>query len=253
MLFDSHCHLTDRAFEQDIDAVLERARAEGVERIVAIASSPDDVPAGLALAERDPGIWTTAGLHPHEAASGTREALAEVLGFLGHDRVVAVGECGLDYHYDHAPKSDQRRVFGAQVRLAADAGLPIVIHARSCDDDMIGAIADFPDEVDAVLHCFTGSDALLETALEKGLHVSFTGIVTFRSYTAQHQVAAVPRDRMMIETDSPYLAPIPHRGARNEPAWVSHVAEAVADARGEDPASVAAFTTENARHFYGVE
>ena len=252
MLFDSHCHLTASPFEHDLDAVLERSRAAGVEGIVAIASSPDDARAGRELASRHEGIWTTAGLHPHEAASGTREALAAVRDFLGHDEIVAVGECGLDYHYDHAPKSDQRRVFQAQVRMASDAHLPIVIHARSCDDDMIGAIADFPEDLDAVLHCFTGSDALLEVALERRLHVSFTGIITFQSYSAGHQISAVPGDRLMVETDAPYLAPVPHRGKRNEPAWVGLVADAVASARGEDPADVAAYTTGNARRFYGV-
>jgi TatD DNase family protein len=253
VLFDSHCHLTDSAFAHDLDTVIERSRSVGVEGIVAIASTPDDTRAGREMAARHEDVWTTAGLHPHEAASGTREALAEVRDSLGQQGIVAVGECGLDYHYDHAPKTDQRRVFQAQVRMAADAHLPIVIHARSCDDDMIGVVADFPEDLDGVLHCFTGSDALLEVALQRGLHVSFTGIVTFQSYSAGHQIAAVPRDRLMVETDAPYLAPVPHRGKRNEPGWVGLVADAVASARGEDPADVAAYTTENARRFYGVE
>jgi TatD DNase family protein len=252
MLFDSHCHLTDPAFRDDLAEVLERARAAGVEAIVSIASSPEDTRAGLTLARGPEPIWTTAGIHPHEAGSGTREALAEVGDLLGNDEVVAVGECGLDYHYDHASRVDQRRVFRAQVRLAADTGLPLVIHARSCDEDMLAAIADFPEGIRAVLHCFTGSDGLLEAALERGLHVSFTGIVTFRGYASPHQVAAVPHDRIMVETDAPYLTPVPHRGERNEPAHVRRVAEAIATLRGETLDDIAESTSRNAREFYRV-
>jgi TatD DNase family protein len=237
-LFDSHCHLTDAAFRDDLEEVLERARAAGVKAIVSIASSPPDTKAALALTQRSVPIWTTAGIHPHEADSGTREALAEVRDLLGRDEVVAVGECGLDYHYNHAPKPDQRRVFRAQVRLADDAGLPMVIHSRSCDEDMLAAVADFPEDVGGVLHCFTGADELLEAALERGLHVSFTGIVTFRNYAAAHQVAAVPGDRIMVETD--------------EPAHVLRVAEAAAAIRGETLADFAESTNRNAREFYGV-
>lgn len=245
--------MTDAAFREDLDEVLERARSAGVGGIVSIASSPEDTKAGLNLSGRPESIWTTAGIHPHEADAGTREALAEVRDLLGRDGVVAVGECGLDYHYDHAPRADQRKVFLAQVRFAADSGLPLVIHSRSCDDDMLGAIADFPVDVGAVLHCFTGSDRLLEAALERDFHISFTGMVTFRNFAAPHQVAAVPSDRIMVETDAPYLAPVPHRGSRNEPAYVLRVAEAVAELRGETLDEVSVSTSRNAQKFYGVE
>lgn len=252
-LFDSHCHLTAEAFDGERADVLARAREAGVEGLATIASTPDDAEAGIALAREHGWIRTTAGIHPHAADSGSTEALARVRDLLAEPEVRAVGECGLDYHYDHAPRDVQRRVFRAQVELAGDADLPLVIHARSCDDDMEAAVRDFPEGVGGVLHCFSGLDGLLEAGLEAGLYISFTGMVTFRSYRAEEQVRAVPRDRLMVETDAPYLAPVPRRGRRNEPAWVRYVAEAVAEARGDAPAELAAYTTRNARRFYGME
>ncbi|HSR40789.1 MAG TPA: TatD family hydrolase [Longimicrobiales bacterium] len=252
-LFDSHCHLTAPAFDGDRSDVLRRAREAGVAGLVTIASTPEDAEAGLALARTHDGVWTTAGIHPHEAEAGTPAALARVRDLLDREGVVAVGECGLDFHYDNAPRAVQRRVFRAHVELAAETGLPLVIHARSCDDDMVAAVRDFPPEVKGVLHCFSGSDLLLETGLETGLYISVTGIVTFRSFEAEHQIRTVPRDRLMIETDAPYLAPVPKRGRRNEPAFVRHVAEAVARIRGESTEAVAAFTMANARRFYGMD
>lgn len=251
--FDSHCHLTDQAFDADRDAVLERARDTGVTGLVTVASTPDDAEAGLALALRHSWIRATAGIHPHAAASGSPDALERVRDLLERDPVVAVGECGLDFHYDHAPRDVQRRVFRAHVELARETGLPLVIHARSCDDDMTAAVRDLPEGVGGVLHCFTGSDTLLEAGLEAGLYISVTGIVTFGSFQAEHQVRTVPRDRLMIETDAPYLAPVPRRGRRNEPSFVPHVAEAVARIRDESVDDVAEYTTRNALRFYGVD
>lgn len=252
MFFDSHCHLTDPAFDDDRDEVLARAREAGVVRMVAVASNPGDTLAGMELARRDTGIRTTAGVHPHEAGSATPEVLSRVRALLDEEEVVAVGECGLDFFYDNAPRDVQRRVFEAHVGFAADTGLPLVIHSRSADEDMEALIRDLPPGVTGVLHCFTGSDRLLEAALEAGLHVSFTGIVTFGSFAGAHQVRAVPTDRLMVETDSPYLAPVPWRGKRNEPAWVRHVAEAVARLRDESLDELAAHTTANALRFYGL-
>lgn len=252
MLFDSHCHLTDEAFDPDRDEVISRAREAGVDRLVTVASTPDDAERGLELACRVGGIWTTAGVHPHEADAATPAVLARVRELLGESEVVAVGECGLDYHYDHSPRAVQRRALEAQVEMAAETGLPLVIHSRSCDQDMIAILRSLPPGVGGVLHCFTGSDTLLEVALERDLYVSFTGIVTFSSYHAAHQVRAVPKDRLMIETDSPYLAPVPRRGKRNEPSFMPHVRDAVAAMRDEAWEVVEAYTTENARRFYRV-
>ena len=252
MLFDSHCHLTADAFDGERDAVLQRARDAGVEGVVSIASTPADARDALALARRHDDVWTTAGVHPHEAGGAGEGWQDELRALLEEPAVVAVGECGLDYHYDHAPRETQRRVFAAHVELAAGTGLPLVVHSRDADADMTAVLRDLPEGVGGVLHCFTGGDALLETALEAGFHVSFTGIVSFRSWGAPHQVRAVPRGRLMVETDAPYLAPVPHRGRRNEPAFVRRVAEAVARQRDESVEELAAHTTATARRFYGL-
>jgi len=257
-LFDSHCHLTSERFDGDRLEVIRRARAAGVTRIVSIASTPDDAGDALALVQGEPGLWTTAGVHPHEAESARDGWRGRVSELLGRDDVVAVGECGLDYHYDHSPRAVQRRVFTGQVELARETGLPLVVHSRSADDDMAAVLRDLSgdpeaDRVRGVLHCFTGSDGLLEAALDAGFHVSFTGLVTFGSFDAEHQMARVPRGRIMVETDAPYLAPVPYRGKRNEPARVREVAEAVARARGESFEALARHTTEAACRFYGVD
>lgn len=257
-LFDSHCHLTSERFDGDRDDVIRRAREAGVTRIVSIASTPDDAEDAVALVEGELGLWTTAGVHPHEAEAARRGWRERVAGLLDRDGVVAVGECGLDYHYDHSPRDVQRRVFEGHLELAREAGLPLVVHSRSADDDMIAVLRDLSQEPEAarvggVLHCFTGSDALLDAALDAGFHVSFTGLVTFGSFDAHHQIRRVPRGRIMVETDAPYLAPVPHRGKRNEPARVREVAEAVARARDESFEELARHTTETACRFYGVD
>lgn len=253
MLFDSHCHLTAEAFDPDRDAVLDRAASAGVDRLVTIASAPDDSREGVELARRRSGVWTTAGFHPHEASTARGRWWEEVRELLDLDEVVAVGECGLDFHYEHAPRDVQRDVFLRHVELADEAGLPLVIHSRSADEDMTAILRDVPSGVRGVLHCFTGGDALLDAALEKGFHVSFTGIVSFRRFGAAHQVRRVPEARLMVETDAPYLAPVPYRGQRNEPARVVEVARAVAGHRERTFEEVARSSTANALTFYGLE
>lgn len=253
MIFDSHCHLTADAFDPDRDEVLSRARAAGVQAIVTVASTPVDAEAALALAERDPDLWCTAGVHPHEAErAGGDEALARVRDLLDHERVVAVGECGLDFHYDHAPRDVQMRVFLDQIELAWQAGRPLVVHSRDADEEMVRVLADLPTGVRGVLHCFTGSDALLEAGLAAGWCISFSGIVTFNRFAGGEQVRAVPDERLLVETDAPYLAPVPHRGRRNEPAYVVETLQALAHMRGAAPDELAALTDANARRFYAL-
>jgi TatD DNase family protein len=233
--------------------VLERARAAGVGGLVTIASDPADAEAGQRLAESHGDVWCTAGVHPHEASRGGSDALERVRDLLEHERAMAVGECGLDFHYDNAPRAVQIRVFEAQVELAAATGLPLVVHSREADEDTAAVLRSLPAGVRGVLHCFTGGDGLLETALAAGWCVSFSGIVTFKRFDAGERVRSVPDDRLLVETDAPYLAPVPHRGRRNEPAHVVATVEAVAGLRGRSPDEIARLTTTNARRFYGLD
>lgn len=248
-LIDSHAHLTDERFADDLGLVLERAAAAGVEAILTVATSVAGSRDALVLAERWPGIFATAGVHPHQAAEATHADWAALPTLLGNNRVVAVGEAGLDFLYDNAPRAVQREVFDQQLGLAADHDLPAVVHARDADDETAAAIRAHPRAC-GVLHCFTGGAALLDTALEAGWSISFTGIVTFARYTDADLVRAVPANRLMIETDSPYLAPAPHRGQRNEPARVAAIADRIAEIRGVPAAEFRDLTTRNAREFF---
>ena len=199
------------------------------------------------------GVWSTAGVHPHAAQHATPEALARIRGLLEQETtVVAVGECGLDFHYDHASRATQFRAFQAQIELAAETGLPLVVHARDADPEMIEHLRGDAGTVNGVLHCFTGGDALLDVALQAGWSVSFSGIVTFRGFTHHDQIRRVPDDRLLIETDAPYLAPVPRRGRRNEPAFVAHTAAVVAETRQVTVSELARLTRNNAERFFGV-
>jgi TatD DNase family protein len=252
-LFDSHCHLTDAAFRDDREAVLVRAREAGVSRMVAIASDAADARDALALARAHEGVWCTAGVHPHEAGAAAADAVDQVRRLCAEAPVVAVGETGLDYHYDLSPRDVQRRLFDAQLALGAELGLPVVVHAREADDDIAAALRNAPPDTGGVLHCFTGGDQAFAVAMERGWYVSFSGIASFKSFGAADLLREVPGDRLLVETDSPYLAPVPLRGKRNEPAFVRHVAEAVAAHLDEPLEAVAERTTANALRFYGLD
>ncbi len=250
---DSHCHLTDRAFRSDRAAVLARAREAGVRRIVTVASDAGDARAALELARGSDDVWCTAGIHPH-AVTGRADgagpgALRELA---AHPRCAAIGETGLDYRYDNAPRTAQRRSFGRHVELAAELGLPVVVHSREAEADTAAVIRESAGRVTGVLHCFTGSRELLALAMESGWFVSFTGIATFGSFDAGLARDVLP-GRYMIETDAPYLAPVPRRGRRNEPSFVPHVAGALARIRGESLERVSADTWANTARFYGLE
>lgn len=250
-LFDSHCHLTDERFAEDLDAVLDRAAAAGVRGIVTIASNADDAVKARALAQRHERLWSTAGIHPHEAGTG-QETLARVLDLLAEPGVVAIGETGLDYHYDNAPRDVQRRVFDEQLVMAEKTALPVIVHSRDADPDMEAAVRSVAGRIRGVLHCFTGSARLLDTALEAGWHISFGGMTTFRNFDLADLLRQVPDDRLLIETDAPYLAPVPHRGRRNEPSFIAHTCEAVARLRGVSADVLARRTDANARFFFGI-
>jgi TatD DNase family protein len=251
MYFDSHCHLTDARFDGETEAAVERARAAGVERFVVIASEEDDAADALALA-RSVGAWSTAGIHPHEATRYSK-GIDRVRELLVEERVVAVGETGLDYNYDNAPRQTQRESFERHLELSAETGKPVVVHSREAGEDTIAMIRAWEGSVTGVLHCFSGGRDLFEAGLEAGWYISFSGLITFGSYETKDLVAATPGDRLLIETDSPYLAPVPHRGRRNEPAYVVDVARAAASLRGEALEAVAEITTRNALTFYRLD
>jgi TatD DNase family protein len=251
-LIDSHAHLTSDRLLPEIDAVLERAGAAGIERVVSVAIHADDAERAIELAGRHPRVHATAGIHPHDASLATADHLARVRDLLDRPEVVAVGETGLDFHYDNSPRNDQRRSFERHLDFAAETGLPVVVHARAADEEMEAVLRSRGAEVRGVLHCFSGPEALFEAAMEVGWMVSFTGIVTFRSFGGEDLVRRVPANRYMIETDAPYMAPVPHRGRRNEPAYVAEVAVRLAALRDEPVERVVADSTANAIRFFGL-
>lgn len=251
---DSHLHLADAAFDADRDAVVERARLTGASALVCIGESLDAARRSRELAGRFPGFcYHTAGVHPHDAVSFDHARDVDAIRAEVAVGAVAIGECGLDYHYDHSPRERQREAFGAQLALAAELRRPVVVHTREAEDDTRAMVeAAGRDGVIGVLHCYTGSVALAEAALASGWFVSFSGIVTFKRWEGDEVVRAVPDDRLLVESDAPYLAPVPHRGKRNEPAWVSLTAARVAAVRGSDPAAIGTLTASNARRLFGL-
>jgi TatD DNase family protein len=253
MFFDSHCHLTDPAFAADRDEVVARAVGAGVVGMMTICSDASDLDAIVPLTRAHPEVWGTAGIHPHEARHGTPDALDRVRAALvGEPRIRALGECGLDYHYDHSPRETQLEVFRAQLEMAAELSRPVVVHSREADADTAHLVREFRGRAIGVLHCFSGGSELLDVGLEAGWYVSFAGVVSFRSFQGRELLRSVPADRLLIETDSPYLAPVPHRGKRNEPAYVVRVAEVAAQLRDEPLEALARATSANARALYGI-
>lgn len=249
-LVDSHCHLTDRSFEEDRGPVLARAREAGVRSVITVGSDVADSRAAAGLAGAHDDVWASAGVHPHEAARAGDGDLEELRGLLARPGVVAVGETGLDYHHEHSPRAVQRRWFERQIELAGETGLPVIVHSRDADEDTADVVRDLPAGLTGVLHCFTGARPLLEAGLEAGWCVSFSGIASFEGFEGAGLVGEVPPDRLLIETDAPYLAPVPRRGRRNEPAYVRYVCEAVARLRGEPPVEVARTTAANAARLF---
>jgi len=247
-LTDTHAHLD--ACAEPAEVLLSRAREAGVERVVAIGSGLDSCRETLAIAARETGVFAALGVHPHQAADEDARGLAELRELLGDARAVAVGEIGLDFYRDYAPRDRQREVFARQLELAAELEKPVVVHTRSADDETAAALDGFPGTV--VLHCFS-SPALLPVALDRGYYVSFAGNVTYPKAEELREAArAVPSDRLLAETDSPYLAPQPRRGRPNEPANVVHTIATLADARGEDTAATAALLDANAAAAFGL-
>lgn len=248
MLVDSHCHLDFPDFASELDAVVERARDTGIGRMVTISTRVRKLDGLLAITDRFDDVFCSVGTHPHHADEELDISTADLVALARHDKVVAIGEAGLDYFYDNAPHDAQAQGFRAHIAAARDTGLPLVIHSRDADDDMARILEDemgkgaFP----AVLHCFTGSRALAMKAIELGLYVSFTGILTFKKSDDLRVIAAdLPADRILVETDAPYLAPGKMRGKRNEPSFVVETARVLAGIRSVSPEEIAEQTTKN--------
>jgi len=251
---DSHAHLADPAFDADREAVIAAARDAGAAAIICIGESVAAAARAQAIAAAHPGfVWHTAGVHPHDAAgfdpvrdeAAIRAELAR--------GAVAVGECGLDYHYDHSPRERQRAAFAAQLAIAHEHGVPVVVHTREAEDDTIAIVREAGrNGIRGVLHCYTGSHALAREALDVDWHISFSGIVTFRKWTDDELLRLVPDDRLLAESDSPYLAPVPNRGKRNEPAWVAQTVARLAAARRVDADTLALTVAANARRLFNL-
>lgn len=249
-LVDSHCHLDDERFDADRDQVVQRAVDAGIGSILTIGTGhgPPDLEAAIRLAERYSCVYATVGVHPHDAAKATAESPRRVAELLRHPWVVALGEIGLDYHYDFAPRDTQRGLFVEQLRIARNARRPIVIHTREAWDDTLALLEEHwkPAGLGGIMHCFSGGPQQARQCLDLGFHLSFGGIVTFPKATEVQEAARlVPLDRLLVETDSPYLAPVPHRGKRNEPAFIVHIARHLATLRGQSFEDLAAATTCN--------
>jgi TatD DNase family protein len=248
MLVDSHCHLDFPDFKDELDSVVTRARAAGIGRMVTISTRVRRQADLLTIAERFPDVFCSVGTHPHHAHEELDIGTAQLVERTHHPKVVAIGEAGLDYHYDNSPREAQEQGFRAHIAAARETGLPLVIHAREADADVATILREemkrgvFP----AVLHCFTGGRDLAFTGIDLGLYVSFTGILTFKKSEDLRAIAAdLPADRILIETDSPYLAPGKFRGKRCEPAYVAETASVLAQTRGVSPEQIARQTTEN--------
>lgn len=255
MLVDSHCHLDFPDFADDLDAVVERARAAGIVRMVTICTRLRRFPEVARIAERYADVYCSAGTHPHKAAEEVDLPVEDYLAAAAHRRVVAIGEAGLDFHYDNSPREQQAASFRTQIEAARRTGLPLVVHSRDAEAETARILREEMEKgrFDAVLHCFSSAPELAQAGIELGFYVSFSGILTFRRSEELREIAAdMPADRILVETDAPYLAPPPHRGRRNEPAFVAHTAAVLAQTRGVSMAEIARQTSENFFRLFGA-
>lgn len=251
-LIDSHCHLNYAGLVEDQPAVLDRARAAGVTGFLNISTREREWRDVVATAEREPDVWATVGIHPHEADSHADLGREVLLAATRHERVIGIGESGLDYYYDKSDRAVQRALFRMHIGVARETGLPLVIHTRDAEDDTAQIIAEEMEQgaFPALIHCFTASPGFGRRVLDLGLTISLSGIVTFRNAAELQEFAKeIPADRLLVETDSPFLAPVPHRGKTCEPAFVAHTAQFVADLRGEP---LEALSDSTSRNFFAL-
>lgn len=248
MLIDSHCHLDFPDLQARLPEVLAQAAEAGIGRMVTISTHVARFETYRGLAEAHRNVFFTVGTHPHNAAEEPDVPASRLVALSAHPRCIAIGEAGLDYHYDKSPRDVQRKVFRTHIAAARETGLPLVIHARNADEDMIEILSDETrrGRFSAVLHCFSSGEKLAQVGVELGLYVSFSGILTFKNSEDIRRIAAqVPQDRLLVETDAPYLAPVPYRGKTNEPAYVAHTAKTLAEVIGMTETEVAELTTAN--------
>lgn len=249
MLVDSHCHLDYLARDNDLDGVIARARDAGVGAMITICTKLSEFETVRGIAAREPDVWCSLGVHPHEAEGEGQRSPERLIALAAHEKVVGIGETGLDYYYEHSPREAQKESFRAHIEAARATGLPLIVHTRDADEDTVAILREAyaAGPLSGVIHCFTAGAVLARAALDIGFYISVAGIVTFKKAEALRAVVAdVPMDRLLIETDSPYLAPVPMRGKRNEPAFVAHTAAALAKLKGMPVAEIADATTDNA-------
>lgn len=253
MLVDTHCHLDFPDFADDLDGVVGRAAAAGVEALLTIGTHISRYEQVVRIAERFPNVWASAGVHPHEAGAAPFADLDTLLRLGEHPKVVAFGETGLDYYYDKSPRERQRDSFRIHIEAARRSGLPVIVHTRDADDDIVAILAEEMGKgaFTGLIHCFSSGPDVAEKAVELGLYISASGIMTFKTADMlRDTLAAVPLDRLLVETDAPYLAPVPFRGKRNEPAYVAHTAAKLAEIKGVSMAELEAATTANFRRLF---
>lgn len=253
MFVDSHCHLNYKGLVEDQGAVLERARFAGVSTMLNISTRESEWDDVVGVAERNMDVWASVGIHPHEADAHPQVDTAKLVERAQHPRIVAIGETGLDYYYDHSDRDRQRTSFRSHIAAARDTGLPLIVHTRDAEEDTAAILSEEMEKgaYTGVIHCFTASDDFARIALDLGLYISISGIVTFKNAKDLHATASlIPQDRLLIETDSPFLAPVPHRGRPCEPAFVADTARFLAALRAEPVEQLAQYTSDNFRKLF---
>ena len=254
MLIDSHCHLNYKGLVEDQAAVLDRARARGVTGMLSISTREREWAEVIAIAEREPDVWASVGIHPHEADEHPDVDAAKLIEAAQHPKVIGIGETGLDYYYDHSDRDQQKKSFRAHIAAARETGLPLIVHTRDAEEDTAAIIAEEMGKgaYPALIHCFTASAGFARAMLDLGLYISVAGIVTFKNARElQETVATLPGERMLIETDAPFLSPVPHRGKTGEPAFVADTAAFIANLRGEDVQDLMDRTAHNFFRLFG--
>jgi len=248
MLVDSHCHLDYLERDGDLDEAVQRARDGGIGTMVTICTKVTEFPTVCAIAERYDDVWCTVGIHPHDAANEPEVSIEQLVELAQHPKVIGIGETGLDYYYDNSPREDQKRSFRTHIAAARETGLPLIVHTRDADQDTVEILADeygkgaYP----GLIHCYSTSPEVADKSIDLGFYISVAGILTFKKATElQETVARLPMERLLVETDSPYLAPIPKRGKRNEPSYVAYTAAKMAELKGLSETEIAHATTEN--------